>query len=76
MDLLRSAAFDHGRLMSRPVSYRILNRFCCVKLRSLTVLTPSRYVTVITVNEVYRYKMSNHGDKFLHIGAVCHSSEQ
>ena len=29
-----------------------------------------RYVTVITVREVYRYKMAYHGDKFLHIGAV------
>ena len=31
------------------------------------------YVTffmVITVCEVYRYKMAYHGDKFLHIGAV------
>ena len=30
----------------------------------------SRYVTVITAREVYRYKMVYHGDKFLHIGAV------
>ena len=30
----------------------------------------SRYVTFITVGEVHRYKMSYHGDKFLHIGAV------
>ena len=30
----------------------------------------SRYVTVITAREVYRYKMTYHGDKFLHIGAV------
>ena len=37
MDLPRSAAFDHGRLKSRPVSYGILNTFCCVKLRFVTV---------------------------------------
>ena len=30
----------------------------------------SRYVTVITAREVYRYKMAYHEDKFLHIGAV------
>ena len=30
----------------------------------------SRYVTVITAGEVYRYKMAYHGDKFLHIGEV------
>ena len=30
----------------------------------------SRSVTVITAREVYRYKMTYHGDKFLHIGAV------
>ena len=30
----------------------------------------SRYVTVITAREVYRYKMTYHGDKFLHIGEV------
>ena len=30
----------------------------------------SRYVTVITAREVYRYKMTYHGDKFLHIRAV------
>ena len=49
-----TAAFDHGRLTSRPVSYGILNTFCCVKLRCVTVfdgvhpvlLRMSRYVTV------------------------------
>ena len=30
----------------------------------------SRYVTVITAREVYRYKMTYHGEKFLHIEAV------
>ena len=30
----------------------------------------SRSVTVITAQEIYRYKMAYHGDKFLHIGAV------
>ena len=30
----------------------------------------SRYVTVITAREVYKYKMAHHGDKFLHIGEV------
>ena len=30
----------------------------------------SRSVTVITAREVYRYKMTYHGDKFLHIRAV------
>ena len=31
----------------------------------------SRYVTVITALEVYRYKMAYHGDsKVLHIGGV------
>ena len=52
--------------------------FCCVKLRCVKVfdgvhpilLRMSRYVTVITVRKVYRYKMAYHGDKFLHIGAV------
>ena len=34
------------------------------------LLRMSRYVTVITAHEVYRYKMAYHGDKFLHIGAV------
>ena len=29
-----------------------------------------RSVTVITAREVYRYKMTYHGDKFLHIRAV------
>ena len=36
-DLPRSVAFDHGRLTSLPVSYGILNKFCCVKLRCVTV---------------------------------------
>ena len=70
--------FDHGHLTSRPVSYGIHNTVCCVKLRFVTVfddvhpvlLRMSRYVTVITAREVYRYKMAYHGDKFLHIGAV------
>ena len=52
--------------------------FCCVKLWCVTVfdrvhpvlLRMSRYVTVITAREDYRYKMAYHGDKFLHIGAV------
>ena len=52
--------------------------FCCVKLRCVTVfdgvhpilLCMSRYVTVISAREVYRYKMAYHGDKFLHIEAV------
>ena len=64
--------------MSCPVSYGILNTFCCVMIRCVTVfdgvdpilLRMSRYVTVITACEVYRYKMAYHGDKFLHIGAV------
>ena len=53
--------------------------FCCVKLRWVAVfdgvhpvpfnMTMSRYVTVITVREVNRYKMAYHGDKFLRIGA-------
>ena len=30
----------------------------------------SRYFTVITAREVYKYKMAYHGDKFLHIGEV------
>ena len=50
----------HGRLTSRPVSYGILNKFCCVKLRCVTVfdgvdpvlLRMSRYVTVITARGV------------------------
>ena len=79
-DLPRSVAFHHGRLTSRPVSYGILNTFCCVKLRCVTVfdgvhpvlLRMSRSVTrsVITAREFYRYKMAYHGGKFLHIGAV------
>ena len=64
--------------MSRPVSYGILNTFCCVKLRCVTVfdgvhpvlLRMSRSVTVITAREVYRYKMAYHGDKLFHIGVV------
>ena len=60
MDLPRSAAFDHGRLPSRPVSYGILNTFCCVKLGCVTVfdgaepvpLRMPRYVTVVTAREV------------------------
>ena len=59
-DLPRSAAFVHGRLTSRPVSYGILNTFRCVKLRCVTVfngvdpvlLRMSRYVTVITARGV------------------------
>ena len=51
-----SAAFVHVRLASCPVSYRILNMFCCVKLRYVMVfdgvdpvlLRMSRNVTVIT----------------------------
>ena len=58
-DLPRSAAFDHGRLTSRPVSYGILKTFCCVKLRCVTVFDGvhsvlpcmSRYVTVTTARE-------------------------
>ena len=34
------------------------------------LLRMSRYVTVTTAREVYRYKMAYHGDKFLHIGEV------
>ena len=68
----------HGRLTSRPVSYGILNTFCCIKLWRVTVfhgvgpvlLPMSRYVTVITALGVYRYKMTYHWDKFLHTGAV------
>ena len=64
--------------MSRPVVYRILNTFCCVKLLCVMVfdgvhpvlLCMSRSVTVITAREVHRYKMAYHWDKFLHIGAV------
>ena len=49
-----------------------------MKLRCVTVfdgvhpilLRISRYVTVITEREVYRYKMAYHGDKFLHTGSV------
>ena len=63
MDRRRLAAFDHGRLTSRPVSYGILNMFCCAKIRCVpvsdgvdTVLTVllcmSHYVTVITAREV------------------------
>ena len=62
------------------VSYGILKTFCCVKIRCVTVfdgvhpvlLRMSRYVTVITAREVYRYKMAYHGDKFkfIHIGSV------
>ena len=78
MDLPRSVAFDHSRLTTRPVSYGILNTFCCIKLRCVTVfdgahpvlLRMSRSVTVITALEVYIYKMAYHGDKCLHIGAV------
>ena len=78
MDLPHSAAFDHGRLTSHPVSYGILNTFCCVKLWCVTVfdgvrpvlLRMPRSVTVITALEVYRYKMAYHGNKFLHTGAV------
>ena len=72
-------AFDHGRLTSRPVSYGIVNTFCCVKLRCITVfdgvhpvlLRMPRSVTVITAREVKRSKKAYHGDKFLHIGAVA-----
>ena len=42
-DLPRSAAFDHGCLRSRPISYEILTRFVTLSygaFRSLTVLTP------------------------------------
>ena len=78
MELPRSVAFDHGCFTSRPVSYGILNMFCCVKLWCFTafdgvhpiLLRMSRSVTAITACEVYRYKMAYHGDKFLHIGAV------
>ena len=79
-DLPSSVAFDHGRLMSRPVSYEILNTFCCVTLRCNTVfdgvhpvllhVRMSHSVTVIEAREVYRYKIAYHGDKFFHIGAV------
>ena len=53
-DLPRSAAFIHGRLTSRPVSYGILNSFCCVKLRCVdpALLRMSRYVEVITARGV------------------------
>ena len=52
--------FDHDRFTSRPVSYGILNTFCCVKLRCVTVfdgvdpvlLRMSRSVTVIMAREV------------------------
>ena len=52
--------------------------FCCVRLWCVTVFDGvhpvlprmSRYVMVIMMREVYRYKMAYHGDKFLHIGAV------
>ena len=71
-DLPRSAAFDHGRLTSRPVSFGILNTFCRIKLRCNTVfhrvdsdlLRMSRYVTVITAREVSNIKWH------IHIGAV------
>ena len=36
-DLPRSVAFDNGRVTSRPVSYGMLNTFCCVKLRCVTI---------------------------------------
>ena len=66
------------RLTSCAVSYGILNTFCCVKLRCVTVfdgvdpvlLRMSRYVTVITARRVQRYKMTYHWDKFVHNGAV------
>ena len=52
--------FDHGRLASRPVSYGILNPFCCVKLWCVmffdgvdsVLLCMSRYVRAITAHEV------------------------
>ena len=51
------------RLTSCPVSYEILNTFCCVKLRCVTVfdgvdlvlLRMSRYVTVVAARGVQRY---------------------
>ena len=61
MDLPLSVAFDHGHLTSRPVSYGILNMFCCVKCITVfdgvhpVVLRMSRSVTVFTACEVYRY---------------------
>ena len=78
MDLPCSAAFDHGHLKSRAVSYGMLNKFCCVKLRCTTVfdgvnpvlLRMSRYVTFITARGVKRYEMTYHWDRFLNIGAV------
>ena len=65
---------------SSHVSSRFLRNTQHVLLRKVTVcyglgvhpvlLRMSRSVTVITVREVYRYKMAYRGDKFLHIGAV------
>ena len=46
-DILCLAVFDHGRLISGPVSNRILNTFCSVSygsFRSLTVLTHFNYL--------------------------------
>ena len=54
-----SVAFDHGRLASCSVFYGIVNTFCCVKLRCVTVfdgvdpvlLRMSCHVTVISARE-------------------------
>ena len=70
--------------MQRTVSivhYSFLRTTQNVLLRYVTVcycfdgvipflLLMSRYVTVVTAREVYRYKMACHGDKFLHKRAV------
>ena len=40
-DLPRSVAFDHGRLTSCPVSYGMLNTFCCVKLYCVYTMFPA-----------------------------------
>ena len=63
----RSAAFNHGRLTSRPVSYGILSY---AVLRSLTVFTPFYYVCHVELRLSRRMKFIDHGDKYLYIGAV------
>ena len=47
-------------------------RYCVTAFDGVhpVLLRMPRSVTVITAREVYRYKMTYHGDKFLHIRAV------
>ena len=50
-----AAAFDHGHLTSRPISYGILSTICCVTVFDgvdPVLLRMSHYVTVIMARDV------------------------